>query len=248
MGSLVRENAVVRKLSRYLDMTDGERAAVESWCQTPSKYRARQFLVKEGDRPDNVRMLLTGWACGFVDTKGGKRQIVGLLLPGDICDGHASLLRRADHNVALLTDASVASVSPQRLARTTADHPRLAQALWWSSQLDEGITRHWLVNVGRRDAVSRTAHLLCELWVRAQMIGLIPAGQLIVPLTQQDLADALGMTSVHMNRVIRVLREAKLITFCNRELTLTNFDALARRAEFDPTYLQLERRPGVART
>lgn len=185
--------------------------------------------------------MLSGWAYCYKDVQDGRRQIVGFLLPGDMGDPHAFILRRADHSVAMLGESTVASVDRSTILADIETYPRLARALWWMSLVDEGIARAWIANIGQRDAAHRMAHLLCELWLRAGMADQGDA-HLIIPLTQGEIGEALGMTSVHTNRTIRFLREGGFVDFRGNKMVAADFDRLARFSQFDPTYLQFTRR------
>ena len=235
-------NPLARKLSSFVDLTNEELQAIEAWCANPIRLQARATYIREGDRPENVCIVLDGWCNRYIDTRLGGRQIVGILLPGDMCDARAFILRAADHSLGALCDTVIASVARHAILNTLEVYPRLGQAIWWATLVDEGIARRWLFNVGQHRALSRMAHLFCELWTRARAIGFVSGGKFNLPLTQQDLGDALGMTGVHVNRTLRVLREERLIKLEDRELTLLDLPRLMRMAEFNSNYLQLERR------
>ena len=235
-------NPLVRKLSRFADLTSGERDQIGAWCAHPVSLKAHNSVIREGDRPEATCLMLSGWACRYKDLRDGSRQIVDLLLPGDMCDLHGFLLASADHSIAVLSDAVAALVPSAEILAGLDREPRLVKALWWSTLVTEGITREWVVNVGQRNAVTRIAHLMCELWTRADVVGILEGGALGFPLTQGTIGHATGLTDVHVNRSLRMLREEGLATLTGRRLIIPDFARLASFAGFDPTYLQLHRR------
>ena len=142
----------------------------------------------------------------------------------------------------MVSDGVVALVPGDAIRESIEREPRLTLALWWSTLVDQGIAREWLINVGQRDAATRVASLICELWVRARRVGLASKGMFHLPLTQTELGEALGLTSVHINRTLKVLRERKLLTLRAKQALIEDIDALMKFADFNPTYLQPERR------
>jgi CRP-like cAMP-binding protein len=188
-------------------------------------------------------LLFEGLACRYKDLADGERQIMELHVPGDFVDLHGFLLKQLDHTVGALTPVRYAAVPHDALRRITQTHPHLARILWFSTLIDAAIHREQIVSVGRRSALSRIAHLLCELFVRLRIVGLADEDGYALPLTQAEVADATGLTSVHVNRMLRKLRNEELLTFRNGRVTIHDWDGLQRVAEFDPTYLHLERRP-----
>ena len=236
---------LIRKLSSFIDLTESENQAIESWCADPIDFSPRQTFIREGEQPHNMCIMLNGWAYLFSDTRKGGRQILGVLLPGDLGAVRAFTLREIDYSLVMLNKSTVASVSRQLFLDTLRLFPRLAEAIWWSTLVDQGIYRRWLINVGQHDAATRMANLFCELWMRGDAVGLISAGQLDVPLTQLDLGDALGITSVHVNRTLRVLREQGLATFRDKKLIIADLKALRKFSGFNADYLQLERRSDI---
>ena len=159
-------------------------------------------------------------------------------MPGDFCDVHIAMLDRMDHGICALGSAKVAFIA-RDLMDEVAARPALTRALQWASLVDEGVLRAWIANMGRRDAFDRVAHLMCELHARLTNVGLVKTGRYDMPLTQEQLGDALGLTAVHINRVLRLLRERGLMTFARQSVTITDLGALRRVAGFDPGYLHL---------
>jgi CRP-like cAMP-binding protein len=188
-------------------------------------------------------LLFEGLVCRYRDLASGERQIMELHVAGDFVDLHGFLLKQLDHTVGTLTPVRYAAVPHEALRRITETQPHLARLLWLSTLIDAAIHREQIVSVGRRTALSRIAHLLCELNVRLKTVGLADSEGYALPLTQAEVADATGLTSVHVNRMLRKLRNDELLTFRNGRVTIHDWEGLQRVAEFDPTYLHLERRP-----
>lgn len=215
------------------------RGAVSEIRELPSG----SLLVRAGVTLSHSTLLLDGLACRYKDLADGQRQIMELHIGGDFLDLHGFLLKQLDHDVGSMTAVRFALVPHEALRAITESHPHLARMLWFSTLLDAAIHRERILSVGRRSALSRIAHLFCELFVRLDIVGLASDNGYRLPLTQADLADATGLTSVHVNRMLRKLRDEKLLTFRGGEVLIHDWDRLQREAEFDPTYLHLERRP-----
>jgi CRP-like cAMP-binding protein len=206
-------------------------------------HPASRAIVKLGTTLNASTLLVEGIVCRYKDLADGQRQIMELHVPGDFVDLHGFLLKRIDHNVGSMTAVRVASVPHDALRGITETHPHLGRMLWFSTLLDAAIHREKILSVGRRTAVARIAHIFCELLVRLRLIGLARDNSYDLPLTQADLADVTGLTSVHVNRMLKKLRDERLLTFRGGVVTISDWDGLQRTAEFDPTYLHLERRP-----
>ena len=194
-------------------------------------------LIREGDRPGPVFVMLEGWACRYKILPEGGRQIIAFLMPGDTCDLHGAVLAEMDHSIQTLTPARVASIGRLEVQELLTGHPEIARALWTTQLIDESVLRVWIVSMGRRDSKARVAHLICELYLRARTIGLASGDSFEMPLSQVVLADALGLTPVHMNRVLHVLRGADIIRFRRGALHIIDPTGLARIAGFDENYL-----------
>ncbi len=237
-------NAFTRKLRRFADFSDEELAALERLSARAEPRRRGAHLIRQGERPEFVQLLLSGWAYRYKLLKNGSRQIVGYLLPGDICDLHVSLLGEMDHSIALLTDADVVQIPAGDLQAIMERHRRIERALWQVSLVDEAILREWLTNIGQRDAFGRIGHHLCELWHRMKSVGLVdPHDRFDLPLTQEELGDSLGLTPVHVNRIIRRLRDDGLIDVKQKRVTVLDPARLTRITEFDADYLHLGEPP-----
>ena len=207
------------------------------------EYPAGKTLVRQGVLLTASMLTVEGVIARYKDLSEGQRQIQELHVSGDFTDLHGFVLKRLDHNVATLTRTRIAIVPHDRLTRITEEEPHLARMLWFSTLLDSAIQREKILSVGRRAALSRLAHLLCEVKVRLELVGLADNGRYALPLTQLDLGDATGLTSVHVNRMLRQLRDDKLATFRGGEVTIHDWPRLQQVAEFDPAYLYLDRRP-----
>jgi len=237
-------NTLVTKLRRFIELDEGEVAALDRLVRDPHSVKAGVDLIEEGTNPENVFLLLGGWGYRYSLLHNGGRQIFGYLLPGDLCDVHVFMLDKMDHSIGLLSDATVVKVPADEMLELINRYPRIERALWIATLVTESTLRQWVVNIGRRDAFERTAHLFCELWQRMQAVGLVSVtDQFDLPLTQIELADTLGMTSVHINRILQRLREAGLIVLGKRRLTILDPRRLADISGFDPDYLRLDATP-----
>ena len=202
-----------------------------------------KLLVKAGATLSESTLLVDGFVCRYKDLADGQRQIMEVHVPGDFIDLHAFLLNRLEHNLGSLTPVRLATVPHDKLRQITERHPHLARMLWFSTLLDAAIHRERILSVGRRSALARIAHLLCELNLRLEVVGLASGGRYPLPLTQADIADATGLTGVHVNRMLKQLRDEELLTFRGGEVVIHEWDRLQRLAEFNSGYLYLERRP-----
>jgi CRP-like cAMP-binding protein len=231
-------NAFVRKMLSYTSsLSPDDVDVLERACRINHTYDARHDLIREGDKPGSVIVLLGGWACRYKLLPEGGRQITAFLMPGDFCDMHVAVLDEMDHSIATLTEASVALISRHDMEELIALRPSVTHAFWRTQLVDEGILRAWIVSMGRRNAAERVAHLLCELYVRASLIGLIGDEDFELPLTQVVLADALGLTPVHVNRVLRAFKAKKAVRLTRGKLLIVDTAKLARIAGFDDNYL-----------
>ena len=199
-------NAFIRKLSGFEFVAPADTAALEEACGIPHNVPSRQNLISEGDKPGPSFVMLQGWACRYKMLADGTRQITAFLMPGDFCDMYLSVLDQMDHNIGTITAARVASIPRMRLERLFETRPNLVKAFWWTQLVDEGVLRAWIVSMGRRSTTERVAHLMCELYNRMCNVGLINDNRVLLPLAQLILADALGLTPVHVNRVFAKLR------------------------------------------
>ena len=230
-------NRFVQKLSGLAELTLGDVSALKAATARPRRYVARQDLIREGDEPGPMFVMLEGWACRYKILPSGTRQIMAFLMPGDACDLHIKLLAEMDHSIQAITTASVATVTRAEMQGMMDGHPNIASAMYSAQLVDEGIMRAWIVSMGRRGATERVAHLICELYLRARNIGLTGDGAFALPLSQLVLADALGMTAVHINRVFKELRLAGAMALKRGSVTILDPVKLVQIAGFDENYL-----------
>jgi len=236
-------NAFLTKLERVVSLSSDDRQALIEVCRDVRELQANRYVVRESERPRHVHLILSGWAarCDFLAN--GARQITAFLLPGDLCDQHVTILGEMDHNIRTITPARIAYLPNGELEEIARIRPQIARALWWSTLVDEAVLRAWISNIGRRAAYERRGHLVCELQVRLENIGLVDGDQFQLPLTQEDFADALGLTPVHINRMLRRLRGEGLISSSKPWLTIPDVPRLRRACGFDARYLHREMAP-----
>ena len=234
-------NPLVAKLQTVAALPEEDRVALTELSVGARDMPARRTIIREGERPDHVHLMIEGWAARYKLLPGGTRQITAFLIPGDFCDLHVTILSEMDHSIATLTPARVAFI-PRGKMEAVADRPSTAKALWWATLVDEAVLRSWIVNVGRRDAYEAVGHLMCELYLRLKNVGLTRDHHFELPLTQEELADALGLTSVHVNRVLQRMRAEELITLKHGALTIHDYGRLQRASGFNPNYLHIGER------
>ncbi|MBE7196315.1 MAG: Crp/Fnr family transcriptional regulator [Parafilimonas terrae] len=232
---------LIDKLERFTRLSDEDRQVLKALARKVRLIEAGVDIIQEGDRPETVNLFLDGWACRYKQLEDGRRQIVAFFVPGDLCDIHIYVLREMDHAIAAITPVRLATVPREILLDTMDRHPRITRALWWESLVNAAIQREWTVNIGRRTALERLAHLFCELFLRLRAVGLAEGSTCPFPLTQLELADATGLTNVHVNRTLKEMRNAGLIVLKSRQLTVPDLAALQKAALFNPNYLHLER-------
>ena len=236
------ERAFLKLRSRDL-LSDEEERVLRDAVADIRELPAEKVMVRAGVTLSESILLFEGYACRYKGLRDGQRQIMQLHVPGDFLDLHGFLLKQLDHDVASMTPVRYALVPHEALRRITETHPHLSRMLWFSTLLDAAIHRERILSIGRRSAMARIAHLFCELQVRLDVVGLTNDFSYRLDLTQGELADATGLTSVHVNRMLKKLREQGVLTFRGGEVHIHDWDALQRAAEFDTSYLHLERRP-----
>jgi CRP-like cAMP-binding protein len=243
----VRHGPLIAKLATVADLRESDVEQLIRLCDDVRTVPARRDILSEGERPDHVHVIFEGWAARYKTLPNGAQQIVAFLIPGDFCDLHVAILGHMDHGIVALTSCRVAYIPSAELDALTSDHNGLTKALWWATLVDEGVLREWVVNVGRRDAYERIAHLLCEMHARMQMVGLVHEDRFALPLTQEQLADATGLTAVHVNRTLQRLRSKDLVEIASGTLTIPDVGALREAAGFTGNYLHIQRRALVPR-
>jgi len=232
-----RLGRLIQKLERLVPLGSSGRQAIENLPIRLEVAPAGRLLVREGDVPEECCVLLQGYACRHKSTRDGSRQIVSFHMPGDILDLQHLKLPRADHSVEAITTAEIGWIPMPAMNRLLNDQPDVADAFWRDSLIDASIFREWVLNVGRRDARSRIAHMLCEFAARREAAGLGPAEGFDLPMSQQKIADATGMTSVHVNRTLRTLCDEGALARDGRKIRISDWKTLQRIAEFDQAYL-----------
>jgi CRP-like cAMP-binding protein len=235
--------AHLRKLRQRDTVDADEERAIRSLVSETRRVEAHKTLIREGEELQHSVLLIDGWLGRGVDMLTGERVITALHVAGDFADLHGFTLKHLDHDVVALTDCIVAMVPHHRLTELTSEFPHLARIYWFSTNVDAAIHRQWTVSLGRRNAMSRMAHLFCELFLRLEVAGKTNDLTYDVPLTQEQLASCLGLTQVHVNRTLQALRRRGLIELQNKRLTILDLSELQIVAEFDPSYLYLDRRP-----
>lgn len=231
-------NRFIRKLNGLTPLSSSDFAVLEEATARSRRFAPRQDLIREGDRPGPVFVVLDGWACRYKVLPNGSRQIMAFLMPGDACDLHIGMLAEMDHGIQALTQSQVATISRAEMEFIMTAHPTIARAMYTSQLVDEGTLRAWIVSMGRRSSIERVAHLMCELYLRAYAIGMEGNnGALALPLSQLVLADALGMTPVHINRVLKELRLSGAMALKRGSLTILDPIKLVKTAGFDENYL-----------
>ena len=233
--------SLIAKLEQFTRLSSADRDALGAVTARRREVPAREDIAREGEEPGPDRLVLEGWACRYKQLEDGRRQIIAIILPGDLCPADAGVLRRMDHSIGALTAVSLAEIEPDHLAEAGARHARLAEALRWDARVAASIQRAWTVNLGQREASERLGHLICELHARLRGVGLTQDGGFAMPLRQSDLGEAMGLTSVHINRSLQALRARGLIMLKERRLTVLDKDALRRASLFDAGYLHLGR-------
>ena len=220
------------KLRTFMELSDREAGCLAELQSSPQRLKAGKELVNEGQTGHLAYILQAGWACSFKLLPDGGRQIIAFPLPGDCVGLRSVLLRTSDHSFSALTDVVVSSVEASRMMEIFNEFPRLGAAILWAASRDEAMVVEHLVSIGRRSAIERTAHFFLELSERLRLVGLATEQEFDCPLNQYVLADALGLSAIHVNRVLRQLRERKLMTLKDRKVTIHNMNRLTFLAGF----------------
>ncbi|HEX6605177.1 MAG TPA: Crp/Fnr family transcriptional regulator [Sphingomicrobium sp.] len=238
---------LIARLETVADLSERDKALVARLYDDVRSVNAKRDIISEGERPEFIHLIVEGWAARYKELPNGSRQIVAFLIPGDFLDLHTTVLGQMDHSVVALTRCRVAYIPGARIDELTSYRDGLTKALWWSTLVDEAVLRSWVVNAGRRDAYQRIAHVLCEMHVRMNMIGLVSSDKFDLPLTQEELADATALTPVHTNRTLQRLRREGLIELRGGVLTVLDVAKLRDAGGFDPNYLHIKRRLSAPR-
>jgi CRP-like cAMP-binding protein len=235
--------ALIRKLEQFDRLSDAERQLLEQAAVRHRAVAKGEDLMREGDRPSESLFLITGFAARYNLLRKGKRQITALHVPGDFVDLHSFLVKRMDHGVMAITPCTLGVVPHEALRAITETQPHLTRVLGVNIAVDAAIHRQWIVCIGRQSALEHSAHLFCEMFLRLQAVGLTEDYSFKLPLTQAELGDTLGLSTVHVNRIIQELRAEGLITWRGETVVITDWPRLQELAEFDPTFLSLVSEP-----
>lgn len=235
-------NPWIMKLEYGARLTDEDRCILLEVSSRTRRVVANRDIISEDERPERLHLVMEGFACRYKLLPDGRRQIMAFLVPGDFCDLHVAILGQMDHSIGTNWGCTVVDIPRSTVEDLTAHQPRITRALWWATLIDEATLREWLVSMGQRDVDKQMAHLFCELLVRLQMVGHAGEDSFEFPISQADLADALGVTSVHVNRVLQELRGKGLIRWKSKQVHIPDVARLKAFAGFDPKYLHLKHR------
>jgi CRP-like cAMP-binding protein len=231
---------VASKLEAFTKLSADDREALTRVSQNTRHVDARRDLISEGDKPRYVHLVIDGWGARYKSLPDGKRQIVSIFLPGDFCDLNVYILKHMDHSIGAITRMKVAMITPEEMNALTSQRPRVTQALWWHELVSTAIQREWTLNLGQRSAYERLGHVLVELYLRLRTVGRAHDNRCDFPLTQNDLAEATGLTAVHVNRTLQELRGDGLIELERRQLHILDLERLIDASMFNANYLHLD--------
>lgn len=235
------DNKLSLRLSAFGKLSAADRDLLDSVISKRVRMiPARRDIIREGDKPNHVNLILEGWAQRYKQLADGRRQILAFFIEGDLCDANVFILKAMDHSISTITPVKLAEISQTDFRGLIEHSPRIAEALWWTELVTVAIQREWTTSIGQRTAYERIAHLFCEIFVRLRTVSLTQGTTCEFPLTQSDIADATGLTQVHVNRTIQEMRRDGLIELRNRQLTVHDLPNLMAVALFNPNYLHLE--------
>ena len=238
---------LVRKLAYWGDLDADDEKAILSLPSRTRRVERHGYIVRERDRTTQSCLMISGYSFRQKIVAGGARQIVSVHMRGDMVDLQNSFLGIADHSVQMLTDATVAFIPRDDIKRVAFERPRVGMAMWLDTLVDGSIFREWIANVGRRNARTRLAHLICEFSLRLKVAGLGEATECELPMTQEQMGDCTGLTPVHVNRTLKSLEADGLIERRNNRYFIADWDKLASIGDFDSTYLHLrEDKPALS--
>ncbi len=224
---------LTQKLSTFVRLTPEEHARLSELQTAPFHVEKGRQLLHQGEQDHAAYILHAGWGCCFKILQDGGRQVITFPVPGDCIGLRSILLRTSDHSFSAITDAIVSRIEVPAMLRVFTDFPRVGSAILWSTSRDEAITVEHLASIGRRTAIERTAHLFLELCERLQIVGLASPTEFECPLNQYELADALGLSAIHINRVLRELREINLMTFQDHNVIFQDREGLKALAGYE---------------
>lgn len=230
---------LIRKLREHDSISNEEETAVEGLVSDVVRCKRGATIVREGEHQDSSRLLLEGWVARYTVLADGSRQITQFHVAGDFIDLHSFTLKRLDHSIGALTACRIGIVPHDRLKLITETCPHLTRMLWLGTMVDAATYREWLTAVGRLPAKERVARLFCELYIRLESIGQARDHVFAMPITQEEIGDACGLTSVHVNRVMQSLRRDGLIETKHKTVRILDWDRIRKFSQFDPIYLNL---------
>ena len=236
----ILQSPLTQKLSAFVALSGADLDTLAQFHRRRRGFVAGHSLIDEGQKHQSAFVLAEGWAFSYKMLPDGGRQIVDFQIPGDFLGLRSVLFRTSDHSIEALTRIEASEVRQSDIFGSFAQAPRLATAVLWAASRDEAMVVEHLVNLGRRSAEERMAHFMLELGARLKLVGLGDASGFDCPLTQYHLADTLGLSAVHVNRVLRHLREERLVTFQKGRVNFENIRGLTKLADFDPDYLDQE--------
>jgi CRP-like cAMP-binding protein len=236
------DSPLLKKLMQFSDFSkDDKRLINELTLERQKLYGAREDIIREGEHSKDIHIVLSGLACRYKHLEDGSRQIMAFLVPGDPCDSEIFILDQMDHSIGTLAPSMVASVSGARMKELLLNRASIALAFWWNTLQDEGVLRERIIDEGRRDAYSRIGFLIYEIFVRMRAFGVIDDDKFEFSVTQVDLADATGLTPVHVNRMLKQFREENLVTVEGKTWTVLDPAGLRKAARYEASYLHLDR-------
>ena len=228
------------RLRRYYRLQDSDVELLETVSCTQSHVNSGEKILHRGESQSALILMVSGWAARCRYTAEGNRQILHVLLPGDLVTPNVFVVQRTDHEIVALSDSEIRSIDPYDMQELFRESPALGSALWWTSEQEGGMQREQIVRLGRRSAVARVAHLLLELRQRLLMVNQAMDDTFVLPLNQQDIADILGLSSVHTNRTLQKLQRDSLIKYSGRLIELLNDECLAELCDFDIAHFHLD--------
>lgn len=236
-------NAFLQRLMHAAELSQPEIEAIEHLCRQPREIGAKKYLSRDGDEIVSFPVILSGWAARYQILRNGARQITRLLLPGDAFYFDSSPDGTAIEEVVTLSPCRIVNILHSDMLQAIDHLPAIGEAMRGYGCMENAVLSSWVVNIGRRDALERMAHLLCETHYRLALVGGLQGQQFHFPLTQDDLADVLGLTPVHINRKLQQLRQENLITLRSKQLTILDLHELQQIAGFDGSYLAPRTQP-----
>jgi len=235
-------NSLTMKLEQFIRFDQDDRRRLDQLLSYPTTTFSRgDVIIEEGREVRNIHLLLAGLAARSKILPDGRRQIMAFLVPGDLCDVEVFVLRAMDHNIIAMTDTTCVLIPAEVIEGLLTESSNITRALWWGTMVDSGILREWIIDHGRRDAREQIAHLFYEMLIRHRIVSEATDDSFPFPITQDDLADATGLTPPHVNKTLQDLRAAGLIEFKNKVLTILDTKRLRRAANYESGYLHLNR-------